>query len=118
MNKIKLKNLNYRGCYPRDLIPDMNIFDCCISNNKTSYDPNGEHWLALFKDSDNKIYIYDSFYRDTSIKGIDFPKKYIEFKYKNNNIDQEYYETNCGSHCISMIKICDLYGIKYIFSRL
>lgn len=116
MYGIKLVNLNYLGTFAfGDRIKKMNTNDCYIINNRRRDDPlGGEHWLSVFM-FNGKKYIYDSFLRKTNKGTLEFPKKYIEMDINDKKFKQNVSETDCGARSISMVILCDIFGIQNVF---
>lgn len=108
MCRARFKNIKYKGCFPSNKKPILGNLDCCIINNKT-LNEGGEHWVALIKCC-GKIYMYDSFARNSEKLSKHFKKEWIE---TNRNIEQHILEVNCGNRCISWLQCCDIFGVNF-----
>ena len=122
IKKNPLQNIIYDGTFTRDFIPkiynDTKKIDethAYIVNNKKSTDENGEHWILIVKNTDGKIYNYDSFFRKTHTIG--FKKSYIEAK-TLNKIIQNIFQTNCGHRCLAFLYTIDYFNDIEIFNIL
>lgn len=126
----KLFGQNYSGTFPADKIPnigknrdgstvtrsntkkDSNLY--CILNLDYSHQP-GSHWLACAYDiNSGKIYVYDSFGRDTEKI---MPTLVEKFGDKLVTVDQDAEqlksEDDCGARCLAWLYIFDRMGSEY-----
>ena len=96
----KLNLGNFRGIFMRDEISKMKVNDNeCGILNLDSMKNSGTHWVAWYKDNNNKIY-FDSF-------GIQPPKEIIKYLrspilYNTFQI-QQFNDSNCGEWCLYVL---------------
>jgi hypothetical protein len=114
MNSLEIKKAfkNYNcfiGVFPRDLLPKEKITKrpiALIVNTDPSYLP-GQHWIALFINTDNVAEYFDSY-------GLPPLNKEI-FQFLNKlNVEKLVYQTKqlqglrsstCGHYCVTFIKL-------------
>lgn len=95
----KLKLRNFRGVYMRDELKFKALEKECGILNLDSSKNDGTHWVAWFKDKNNKIY-FDSF-------GVQPPLELIKYLMSpilyNTFQIQQYDDTNCGEWCLYVL---------------
>ena len=96
-NRLKLKN--FRGVFMRDELKFNPLKKECGILNLDSSRNDGTHWVAWFKDNDNKIY-FDSFGVQPPLELIKYLKSPI--LYHTYQI-QQYNDTNCGEWCLYVL---------------
>ena len=109
---VKLFGKHFRGVYPSDKIPKLNMIKkYCILNLDNSKQP-GSHWVGLARIK-NKTYFYDSFARKSS-------KIIPKINYSGNgriiqdtkDKEQDILEESCGQYTIAWLYILNEYGAK------
>ena len=121
---LKLFGMNYMGTFAADEVPDIGkgVNEGTITNKSPLYlianldtsDGPGSHWIGLaFDAGTKKIWIYDSFGRDTN-KIIPLLVK----KFGKNNLrmadddsEQKITEDDCGARSLAFLYIFDRYGV-------
>ena len=96
-NRLKLKN--FRGVFMRDELKFKPLEKECGILNLDSSKNDGTHWVAWFKDKDNKIY-FDSFGVQPPVELINYLKSPILY---NTFQIQQYNDTNCGEWCLYIL---------------
>jgi len=106
----KLNFKTFRGIFMRDEISKMKVndYECGILNLDLS-ENSGTHWVAWYKDNNNKIY-FDSF-------GIQPPKEIIKYLrspilYNTFQI-QQFNDSNCGEWCLYVLNKLNM-GENYV----
>ena len=89
----------FKGCFPRDMIPKLNYGESCIVNEDTHKGP-GIHWMSLYHGS--TLIFYDSFGRT---------HKKVKVKVKAKDADptdreQKFKEMNCGARALAFLMVC------------
>lgn len=97
---------NYRGTFPRDLMPTLLDGESCIINTDKS-GQTGTHWLAVTRNN-GALYGYDSFGR--TINRI--AKTHRDIANDTHDKEQLDREENCGQRCISWLLCVQSLGIK------
>lgn len=93
-------NKNYRGCWPRDRLPDLQVHQFAIINLDDSSGP-GTHWCVLFRTNDRCYYWFDSF-------GV-YPPPEISKKVgtnillSQNDQIQDLRSEACGWYCMAFV---------------
>ena len=102
----------FHGVYPSDKIPNLNFHrKFCILNLDKSYQP-GSHWVACVLDSNDDIYIFDTY--DRSIKKIlpsIYKVKHHRILSGNRSILEKIDGEDCGQRCIAWLLLVDRHGI-------
>jgi hypothetical protein len=115
LNKLgkRLFGNKYKGTYPADKIPSLRRKQMMIVNNEKSNE-SGEHWLAIIKNIDDTILIYDSFARK-HFKILPSLAESTEHPIKNTERDAEQSksEQNCGARCMAFLKVFNELGYQY-----
>jgi len=104
----QLFSTNYRGTFSSDTLPKLSkARPYAIVNVDKSTQP-GSHWVACCW-LPHGMLVYDSFGRKTSKLMSNVFKKYktVDTDYDR---EQKISEKNCGSRCISWLRMCDTYG--------
>ena len=102
---------NFVGVFPSDMIPKLRNNECCIINLDSSKQP-GSHWTAIYKFSDNKVLLYDSFGRNLNkllkVKGknVDRTDREQESKALGDAIEQN----DCGQRSLAWLLLCAKHG--------
>ena len=103
LNKLgkKIFGLKFVGVFSSNTILLLKTGQMCIANTKSTHS-HGEHWIALVKDRDNKIYFYDAFCRDyKKLSPYWTHKRWINAnKYVRN---EAYVARNCGQLCMTWL---------------
>lgn len=103
---------DFRGVYSQDMVPnDMKHGQYAVVNVDTS-DKGGSHWVAVKKNKNKHVLIYDSFGRKSKKL---LPILYRQFDVTDADYDREqaYREDNCGQRCVSFILVDYCLGEKY-----
>ena len=95
----RLKLKNFRGVFMRDELKFKPLNRECGILNLDSSKNDGSHWVAWFKDKDNKIY-FDSFGVQPPLELIKYLKSPILY---NTFQIQQYNDTNCGEWCLHVL---------------
>ena len=106
MNTIEINNFllnfkNFKGTYPRDLLPKSLEKNCgIVINTDTSQEP-GEHWVAIYMHNTNAEY-FDSFGLPPLHKEIiNFLDKISPNGWSYNTICfQSLHSQTCGNYCV------------------
>ena len=118
-NNIELSRLcnellgsKFHGVYPSDKIPNLNFHRrYCILNLDKSYQA-GSHWVACVLDSNDDIYIFDTY--DRSIRKIlpsIYKVKHHRIMKGNRSVLEKDDGTDCGERCIAWLLLVEKYGI-------
>lgn len=101
-NDKRVKELNFLGVYPLDLIPinALNHPCCLVVNTKPSNHP-GEHWVCIVKTEENKGIYFDSFgYPPYNLPEIGTVlDSCVEWSFNDTRL-QSTFSTVCGQYCI------------------
>lgn len=109
----RLFGRKFMGVFASDQLPNLDVDNRYAIFNLDSTDEPGSHWIAAaFDPKKNKIFIYDSFGRDT--------KKIIPSvinKYGKRNVidadddaEQGVFEEDCGGRSLAFLYVFDKYG--------
>ena len=103
----------FHGVYPSDKIPNLNFHKkYCILNLDKSYQP-GSHWVACVLDSNDDIYVFDTY--DRIIRKI-LPSIYKLKNHRilsgNRSVLEKKSGTDCGQRCIAWLLLVEKYGIN------
>jgi hypothetical protein len=102
INRYLTKFPQFKGTYPRDMLPTINRLPACLVINTDPSNEPGEHWVAVFIDRNGSGEYFDSF-------GIPpLHEEILEFLHYNcpqgwlcNNITfQSIYSETCGMYCV------------------
>lgn len=107
----KLFKSKFIGVFPCDKVKKLRKNQSCILNLDPSY-MGGSHWCALARDSNNKLYFYDSFARPLK-KIIPILKTIFkgETIYNDTKDTEQRKTTNvCGALCVSWLICFYKYG--------
>ena len=95
----RLKLKNFRGVFMRDELKFKPLEKECGILNLDCSRNDGTHWVAWFKNKDNKIY-FDSFGVQPPLELIKYLKSPILY---NTFQIQQYNDTNCGEWCLHVL---------------
>lgn len=118
-NNIELNRLcselfggKFHGVYPSDKIPNLNFHkNYCILNLDKSSQP-GSHWIACVLDSNNDIYVFDTY--DRSIKKIlpsIYKVKHHRILKGSRSVLEKDTGEDCGERCVAWLLLVEKYGI-------
>ena len=103
-----LKVPNFRGVFMRDTLPDTpHDKECGVVNFNKSSEP-GSHWVAYYKDGDERIY-FDSFGQVAPTEIQKYLKSEEEFRnnkpviQRNTDIVQKVNTKICGQLCVYLL---------------
>ena len=103
-----LKVPNFRGVFMRDTLPDTpHDKECGVVNFNKSSEP-GSHWVAYYKDGDERIY-FDSFGQVAPTEIQKYLKSEEEFRdnkpviQRNTDIVQKVNTKICGQLCVYVL---------------
>ena len=102
---LELLGSKFIGVYARGEI-DTNIrrpYGTCYILNTTARKSKGEHWLAIWHDSNNQPILFDSFARDRILP--DFQGRKTD-----RDIDQEDWQNSCGQRCLAFLCVAAMKG--------
>ena len=102
----------YNGCSMSDIFIPNHLKPYSIMNTDTS-NRDGEHWVAIYQ-SDNLLYVYDSFARSSILTRFKKRMKGLGFKIIlcNKIQDQPDNSIDCGIRCIIWLLFVFRYGIN------
>ena len=102
----------FYGVYPSDKIPNLNFHKkYCILNLDKSNQP-GSHWVACVLDSNDDIYVFDTYDRIIrKILPIIYKVKHHRILSGNRSVLQKIDGEDCGQRCIAWLLLVDRYGI-------
>jgi hypothetical protein len=99
----QIKNI-FKGVFARNELPQIINYPAALIFNTQDRNKDGEHWLAVYFDSINLCYFFDSYGQSPCYYGVtNYLKKYsslINYNQKRIQGDSEY---------------CGLYSILFIF---
>jgi len=102
----------FYGVFPSDKIPNLNFHKkYCILNLDKSNQP-GSHWIACVLDSNDDIYVFDTYDRIIrKILPIIYKVKHHRILSGNRSVLQKIDGEDCGQRCIAWLLLVDRYGI-------
>jgi len=106
----------FKGVYARDELPNpiKSYPNCFIFNNKPRSNA-GEHWLAVFFNSDKTCYFFDSYGMNPSFYGL---TNYLKSNCKKINYNQKRLQGDsdlCGFYCIAFLYFKSRNKLKEFF---
>lgn len=107
-----LFGIEYKGTFPSDRLPDLNNIKRYAIVNLDKSNQKGSHWVALGWVK-KKIYIYDSFGRDTKkIMPNIFKDLKVPVIATDGDSEQKPAETWCGAMCLAWLLVLKRQGPK------
>lgn len=121
---MKLFGKNYMGTFSADEIPDIGkgVTEGTITSKSPLYlianlddsDEPGSHWIAIAFDVEKKkIWVYDSFGRDTNKIIPVLAKKFGKnnLRMAEDDSEQMISEEDCGARSLAFLYVFDRYGV-------
>ena len=100
------------GVFACDTIPSLGRHQSCIINTSAS-NQDGEHWVALLRNSKGTYYFFDSFGRSpqTILPTLKYP-----VRYDTSDREQRLEDSDCGAHCCAWITYYYIFGCRRLLS--
>lgn len=107
---------SWRGVHASDKLPNIKNGQMYIANLDKSTEP-GSHWVGVYKE-DNKLYVYDSFGRESSQILPSIFKKHLQVLDTEHDAEQAKAEDNCGLRSMTALWMLKNLEANYIYNYL
>ena len=92
---------NFLGVFARDELPFINKYPSCFIMNTAKRKHAGQHWIAIYFDSNKIANFFDSYGNNPKFFKLDkYLKKYSNGVIFNKKQLQSWSSQNCGYYCL------------------
>jgi uncharacterized protein YutD len=119
LKKDKKSKKIYLGTFPFDKLPKNFKYPACFIINNQKSTEIGEHWLAIYFDSQKKCYFFDSFGMDPKFYNLLSYLKTKSTTIIHNKLQiQSFFSEYCGYYCIIFLLLkVRKYSLNFILSQ-
>ena len=97
----KVTNKNFKGIFPRDLLPSKISYPASFIANNEDSNNTGQHWIAFYIDGEGILEFFDPMGLSPSYYGLDNYIENISNSYKFNKKQyQNFFSSYCGHYCL------------------